>query len=613
MALISVQNLIVRYNDPPLLDQVSFQLHEEERVCLLGRNGAGKSTFLKIMSGQIPAPEGEISKKPGLRIAYMPQEVTFSLEGTVFDAVYGGFEGIDSNNDPEGDWKKHQQVEMVLSQLQLDGQTQVATLSAGWKRRVSLARGLVRDPHILLLDEPTNHLDIEAIQWLEKFLVRFEGTILFVTHDRMFLQKIATRIVEIDRGSLYSWNCDYATYLQRKDEALEVEAKHQHALDKKVAQEEEWLRRSPKARRTRNEGRVRALKALREKKKQHRKQVGNVKMAVQQSETSGDMVIEVENIHFAYDHNPIVKGFSTTIMRGDKIGIIGPNGSGKTTLLKLLLKELEPTQGTVEHGTKLEIAYFDQLRDTLNEEKSVVDNVGMGTDQITFNGKKRHIIGYLNDFLFTPERAWAPVKILSGGERNRLLLAKLLTQAANVLVLDEPTNDLDMETLDLLENLMVEFNGTILLVSHDRMFLNNVVTSTFAIEGEGVVNEYVGGYDDWLRQRKQTEKEQPKTKEALKEKPKADTSQRLSYNEKRQLQQEHQELLNLPAKLEELELKQDEITQKMADPSFFKKSAEEIVKEQDKLAQVEEDIKNTYQRWEELEGKFAEINLDKIK
>ncbi len=610
MALISVRDVTVRYTDPPLLDRVSFQLEEGERVCLLGRNGAGKSTFLKMLAEELEMPEGEMSKKPGLRTAYLPQEVSHQLNGSAYDVITGGF-GETHPVDPEEEWKRHQQIDIVLSQMQLNGEAEVSQLSAGWKRRVLLARGLVRNPHVLLLDEPTNHLDIDAIQWLEKFLIRFDGTILFVTHDRMFLQKAASRIAEIDRGSLYSWDCDYQTYLQRKEEALEVEAQHNAAMDKKLAQEEEWLRRSPKARRTRNEGRVRALQSLREKRRRRREQVGQVKMGLQQSETTGDLVIEAKEIWFSYDDRCIVKDFSTTIMRGDKIGIIGPNGSGKTTLLKLLLNELEPGQGSVRHGTKLEIAYFDQLRYTLKEDESVVNNVGQMSDHITINGKKRHIIGYLNDFLFTPERARAPVKILSGGERNRVLLAKLLTQPANVLVLDEPTNDLDMETLDLLENMLVEFEGTILLVSHDRAFLNNVVTSTMVLEGDGKVLEYVGGYDDYLRQRKNQELEKP-SKPKPKPKPKPDQSNRLSYHEKRELRQQYQELQELPSRIERLEQEQEELTQKMAETEFYKQATESIIQEQERLANIEEELAKTYQLWEELEEKFAEMDLKKI-
>jgi ATP-binding cassette subfamily F protein uup len=617
MALITVRDLTIRYTDPPLLDQVSFLLHEGERVCLLGRNGTGKSTLMKLIANEFKPTDGEISRKPNIRIAYLPQEVPSDLHGNVFDIILSGHDSQhDSNQSQEEqeEWKQHQQVESVISQLKLDGDAEVSSLSAGWKRRVLLAKGLVRKPDVLLLDEPTNHLDIESIDWIERFLLRYQGTLLFVTHDRMFLRKLATRILEIDRGEIINWDCDYDTYLKRKEDNQEIEKKQNANFDKKLAEEEAWLRKGIKARRTRNEGRVRTLLKMREERKQRRSHLGNVQLQLQETIKSGDLVIEAENLAFSYSYNPIVNDLSVTIMRGDKVGVIGPNGSGKTTLLQLLLKNLEPENGTVRHGTKLEIAYFDQLRYQLDEEKSVFDNVSEGNDRIVFNGQTKHVIGYLQDFLFTPERSRALVKTLSGGERNRLLLAKLFTKPANLLVLDEPTNDLDAETLELLEDLLVNYSGTILLVSHDRAFLNNVVTSTLALEGNGEVNEYVGGYDDWIRQRKETQQEIKKTrvKEREQEKTNQDQPKRLSYNEKRKLQMEYQELQDLPKKIEQLETEQNEIHLTMADPAFFKKHVDEIVKTQDRLAEIEKDLQDTYQRWESLEEQFETIDLKMI-
>ncbi|MBN2327736.1 MAG: ATP-binding cassette domain-containing protein [Candidatus Omnitrophica bacterium] len=617
MALISVNDLSVSFTDPPLLDNISLQLEEGERVGLLGRNGAGKTTLMKLLAGGMTPNQGAISRKPDLRIAYLPQEAPPNLQGRVFDLVYSGFQEIHSKPDPaimEEEWRRRQQAEQVISQFKLDPDGDASTLSAGWKRRVLLAKGLVCKPHVLLLDEPTNHLDIESIEWLEKFLLRFAGTLLFVTHDRLFLQKIADRIIEIDRGALLSWNCDYQTYLQRKEEALEIEESQRMKFDKKLAQEEEWLRRSPKARRTRNEGRVRALLKRREEQRKRRSDPGRVRLLVQQAERSGDLVIDAQNLCFSFDRNEIVKDFSVTIMRGDKVGVIGPNGVGKTTLLKILLNELEPNSGRVKHGTKLEIAYFDQLREQLNEDESIIQNVGGGSDHVAVNGQSRHIVGYLKDFLFSPERARSPIKILSGGERSRVLMAKLFTQPANVLVFDEPTNDLDAETLELLENLLVEYSGTILLVSHDRAFLNNVATSTLAMEGDGRVNEYVGGYDDWLRQRKEDAREikEERIRKRRQSVAGADQPKRLSYNEKRQLQQKHEELQNLPDKIEDLENEQRNLHEKMMAPDFFKQNPDRIVEAQDRLAQIEDELKNAYQRWDDLDSLFQDLDLKQI-
>jgi ABC transport system ATP-binding/permease protein len=617
MAVISARGITVRFTDPPLLDLVNFQLEEKDRVCLLGRNGAGKTTFMKILAQQYAPNSGEIAFKPGVRVAYLPQEVPQDLHGSVFSIVETGFHTDDLKQhalETNEEWQRHQMVSRVISQLDLNPEQEFSLLSAGWKRRVFLARGLVRNPHVLLLDEPTNHLDIESIDWLEKYLLRFEGAILFVTHDRIFLQKLATRIAEVDRGKIVTWDCDYQTYLQKKEEALEIEASQNHNMDKKIAQEEEWLSRSPKARRTRNEGRVRALKSLREQQRQRRSHAGNVRLLMQEAETSGDLVIEAKNLQYAYEGLPLVSDFSVTVMRGDKVGVIGPNGSGKTTLLKILLNELTPQAGSVRHGTKLEVAYFDQLREQLDEEESVFDNIGKGSDRIPINGVSRHVISYLHNFLFTPERARSPVKILSGGERNRLLLAKLFTKPANVLVLDEPTNDLDAETLELLENLLVEYKGTVLLVSHDRAFLNHVVTSTIAMDGKGRVEEFVGGYDDWLWQRKQEKNEikQKRIENAKNENAAVEQPRRLSYNEKRKLQQEYKELTDLPATIEALESEQAILHENMADPNFFKIGADKVTQAKIRLDQIAQELHQAYNRWEELEHLFADIDLKQI-
>ena len=617
MAHISVNNLTVKLTDPPLLENVSLQLEEDERVCLLGRNGTGKSTLMMMLAGAMAPDADVISRKPGLRVAYLPQEVPQNLTGRVFDIINSGHSENESqfaSDDSEEEWKQHQQTERMVSMLNLDANAEVSLLSAGWKRRVLLAKGLVCNPHVLLLDEPTNHLDIASIDWLEKFLLRFDRTLLFVTHDRMFLRKLATRIIEIDRGSLFNWSCNYEAYLQRKENILETEEMQRGKFDKKLAQEEEWLSRSPKARRTRNEGRVRTLLKMREERRERRNDPGSVRLLIQQAERSGKLVIDAENVSFSYGDHPIVQDFSVTIVRGDKVGLIGPNGAGKTTLLKILLKELEVQTGTIRHGTNLEIAYFDQLREQLNEEETVVDNVGGGADRIVIDGKPRHIYGYLSDFLFDSERARSPVKILSGGERNRVLLAKLFTNPANVLVLDEPTNDLDAETLELLENLLVEYSGTVLLVSHDREFLNNVVTTTLALEGDGDVNEYVGGYDDWMRQRRQTQVETKEKRIQERKEQKTRTAQpnRLSYNQKRSLQTQHKELQQLPREIERLETEQAELHRQMADPAFFKQDRQQITQAQDRLTQVDRNIRKVYERWEALEVIFEEVDMNQV-
>ena len=511
------------------------------------------------------------------------------------DELHARLDRIQHALEIDGGWSTRQEVEAVITRMALQPDADVATLSAGMKRRVLLAKALVRNPDILLLDEPTNHLDIDAIAWLEEFLLRYTGTFLFVTHDREFLRRLATRIIELDRGRLTSWSCSYETYLKRKEAALDAETQQHAEFDKKLAKEEVWIRTGIKARRTRNEGRVRSLEKLRDIRRARRDQLGEARMEIQEAEASGRMVIEAKNIVFSYGRHPIVSDLSTFIMRGDRIGLIGPNGSGKTTLLRLLLGELQPQAGTIRHGTNLEVNYFDQLHAQLDNDLSVRDNVSGGAESVLINGKKKHIIGYLEDFLFTPEQAAEPVARLSGGERNRLLLARLFTKPSNVLVMDEPTNDLDLETLELLESLLDEYPGTLLLVSHDREFLNNVVTSTLVLEGEGKVKEYAGGYDDWLRQRQPPPPDaEPVAAEAKPSRTPKQRPRRLTYQEQRKLEA-------LPEQIVILETKLNELHRTMADPAFYRREPAEIVKAKTQLQSLEKEIAEAYQRWEELE------------
>ncbi|MHC4307119.1 MAG: ATP-binding cassette domain-containing protein [Planctomycetota bacterium] len=600
MALLSLQKISIRFGGPLLLDKIDLQLERGERVCLIGRNGEGKSTLLKLINGELVPDSGDIARQKGLCTAYLSQEIPRELNGTVFEIVHDGLENVDRSHARLGvghDWEERHRVDKVISLMQLDANAEFKVLSSGLKRRVLFAKGLVCKPEILLLDEPTNHLDIASIDWLEEFLLRYEGTIFFVTHDRVFMKNIARRIIELDRGNLVDWECDYETFLSRKQALLDAEEKQWSVFDKKLAKEEIWLRQGIKARRTRNEGRVRGLEKMRTIRRERRTLNGTVRMQAQESERSGMKVIKVENLEFGYDNTPVIRGFSTTIMRGDKVGIIGPNGAGKSTLLRLLLGELTPQEGIVQHGTHLQIAYFDQLREQLQEDKSVFYNVGDGNDFITLNGKQQHVIGYLQKFLFSPERARTNVRVLSGGERNRLLLARLFTRPANVIVMDEPTNDLDVETLELLEELLLDYKGSLLLVSHDREFLNNVVTSTIVFEGEGKVNEYVGGYDDWLRQRKQVEtnkkKRAPLKTDRLDEN--TERPRRLNYKEQR-------ELAALPRKIEELEEEQNQLYQTVSDPMFYKKGNDEAVVIRTRLSTLHSELDNAYQRWETLEA-----------
>ncbi|MDP2653367.1 MAG: ATP-binding cassette domain-containing protein [Candidatus Omnitrophota bacterium] len=627
MALISLQDISIAFGGPLIFDKLSLQLEPGERVALLGRNGAGKTTLMRVIAGHFGADEGQIVRQQGLEVTHLPQEIPADVQGNLFDIVASGLgkrgevlkeyhhishrlhtehtpelmrrlDRVQAELDRTESWDINNQVESVLSHMKLDPEADFEKLSGGQKRRALLARALVIEPDILLLDEPTNHLDIDSINWLEEFLKKYSGTLLFVTHDRMFMRHLATRIVELDRGRIFSWDCDYDTFLQRKQMALENEDVQRAEFEKKLAQEEVWIRQGVKARRVRNEGRVKALERMREVKKAQRQAVGKVNMQAQEAERSGHSVIKAANLGYWYDDKCLFKNFSTNVMRGDKIGLIGPNGSGKTTLLRLLLGKMEPLQGKVRLGTNLEIAYYDQLREQLDEEKTVAENICGNSDTLMINGKPRHIIGYMQDFLFSPDRVRTPVKVLSGGERNRLLLARLFTKPSNVLVMDEPTNDLDVETLELLEELLSEYPGTILLVSHDRAFLNNVVTSTIVLEGDGEVNEYPGGYDDWLSQRKPKAKEANPRPDINKEeeapRPAKPRPRKLSYKEE-------QELAALPAQIEKLEAEQDELYQQMTDPAFFKKPPAEITQAKARLEQIEDELLKTFTRWEFLE------------
>ncbi len=603
MALLSLQDVSLGFGGPLLLDGVNLQIERGEWVGLLGRNGMGKSTLLKLVSGELSPESGSVARQQNLSVAYLPQEVPQGLSGRVSAIVEGGLEAEMAGTSPEEHWQHQLQVEQVIARMQLDAAAQFDVLSAGLKRRVLLARGLVRNPDLLLLDEPTNHLDIESIDWLEDFLKRWGGTLLFVTHDRVFLQKLSTRIVELDRGRLFDWNCDYVKFLQRKEAMLSAESEQNVLFDKKLAQEEQWIRQGIEARRTRNEGRVRALKRLREVRLERREQPGKVRMQIQADRRSGKLVIEVENISYSFGDRPIVRDFSTTIQRGDKIGIIGPNGSGKTTLLRILMGEIASGKGEVRHGTNLEVAYFDQLRAQLDETKSVFDNVGQGRDVITINGKSRNLVGYLEDFLFTRERVHAPISALSGGERNRLLLARLFAAPANLLVMDEPTNDLDIDTLEILEDLLLEYDGTLLLVSHDRAFLNNLVTSTLVLDGAGNVVEFVGGYDDWQRQSQLGNMDKPEEKpRKLTDTPATvEAARKPGYKEQRAREAQKRELAELPQRIEALECEQHQLSGAMADPAFYQRDSAEIARDANRHKELEDELARAYQRWEELE------------
>jgi ABC transport system ATP-binding/permease protein len=596
MALISLRDVSVSFGGPPVLEHLTLHIEAGERVCLLGRNGEGKSTLMRLISGELSPDSGDVLRQQGLHIGHLPQEVPPDLQGTVIDIVSRATANT-ASSEADGLWQTRQDAESALTQLQLDANADFAELSGGLKRRVLLARALASHPDLLVLDEPTNHLDIDSINWLETHLLRRTGSLLFVTHDRMLLRKLATRIIELDRGQLADWACDYDTFLKRKQALLDAEAQQWEQFDKKLAQEEAWIRQGIRARRTRNEGRVRALMHMRAQRQNRREQPGAARMQAQEAERPGKLVIEAQNISFSYDDQPLIKNFSTTILRGDKIGILGPNGIGKTTLLRLLLHDLTPQEGRVRLGVRLEVAYFDQLRALIDDAKTVQENVAGGSDTIVLNDNSRHILSYLQDFLFTPDRARSPAGMLSGGERNRLLLARLFTQPSNVLVLDEPTNDLDAETLELLEELLLDYAGTLLLVSHDRAFLNNVVTSTLAFEGNGRVREYVGGYDDWLRQRQPppaAKPVKPAAAKAVKPQPPPERPRRLNYKERRELEA-------LPERIETLEAEQEQLYEMLSDPKLYRQEGEEIAQVKAKLAEITQELEDTYNRWEQLE------------
>jgi len=617
MSLFQAKNLHHSFGDQPILDRASLRIDAGERVCLVGRNGSGKSTLLKIVAGKIRADDGEVIHSRELRIAELRQEVPETMPGSVYDCIAQGIgkladiftqwhhAAVESASDPKAlnrlqtmqdqieandAWNLESRISSTISRLDLPPDIPFDQLSGGMKRRVLLGQALVAEPDLLLLDEPTNHLDIDSILWLENLLLGYNGALLFITHDRRFLQALATRIIDLDRGQLTSWPGDYQKFLLSRAAQLETEERHNALFDKKLAQEEIWIRQGIKARRTRNEGRVRALENLREERAQRRDQPGTVKMASQQAENSGKIVIEVDGLGFAWPERKIVEDFSCKILRGDKIGILGANGCGKSTLIQLLLGKLEPQQGWVKTGTKLEIAYFDQHRETLDLNKSVRDNLADSSDQVSINGRSRHVVGYLKDFLFSEKSIHMPVKALSGGERNRLLLARLFTRSFNFLVMDEPTNDLDIETLELLEEMLIEYSGTLILVSHDRDFIDNTVTSTLVFETPGVVSAYVGGYQDWLHQRMQNK--------TLSNRPAAKKTRPSNSGNN----SEQKELLALPGKIEKLELKIAAIHQQFNEPGFYQQEAEPVRQLQQKQDALESELQTLYQRWEILEG-----------
>ena len=652
MPFLSLRNVSLAYGQPPLLEEVSFELDKGERACLIGRNGTGKSTLLRILAGEAHPDSGEVWMRDGTTVARLTQEVPEGLAGRVFDLVASGLgelgdlvreyhdlshrlEGggagetgpedagdllerlaqVQHQLEAAGGWEIEQRTERTLSRLGLEPEADFASLSGGLQRRVLLARALVREPDLLLLDEPTNHLDIQAIDWLEGFLPEFAGALLFVTHDRLFLRRVATRILELDRGRLTDWPGDYDNYLRRREERLHAEAVANARFDRKLSEEEVWIRQGIKARRTRNEGRVRALKALREERHHRRELQGTARLRLGEAERSGKLVVEAEGVSYGWGGAPVVRDLNTLILRGDKVGIMGPNGVGKSTLLKLLLGELEPEVGRIRRGTNLQVAYFDQQRAQLDEDKTVLDNVAGGSEKVTIAGQSRHVLSYLKDFLFTPDRARQPVRALSGGERNRLLLARLFTQPANLLIMDEPTNDLDTETLELLEELLLNFEGTLLLVSHDRALLDAVVTSTLVFEGDGRLTEYVGGYEDWLRQQppvvpkpanKPTKTPKPNLagvgKEAISPLSGQATGQvapkrdKLGFNERRELEA-------LPARIEVLEMEIDSLQTRMGEASFYQQSGAAMAQTRERLAALEVELAAAYERWEILEAR----------
>ncbi|MDS1908087.1 ABC transporter ATP-binding protein [Vibrio parahaemolyticus] len=634
MALLTIHNAQLAFGDHPLLDRAEFALQENERVCLVGRNGAGKSTLMKVLAGEILLDDGKIQVTQDVVVSRLEQDPPRNQEGTVYEYVSGGLAEIGEQlkiyhdlldlvaQDPSekninrlakiqeqldhsNAWRFDDRVKNVLSALKLSPDTLLRDLSGGWQRKAALARALVCDPDVLLLDEPTNHLDVTTIEWLENFLKDFKGSIIFISHDRAFIKSMATRIVDLDRGQLSSFPGDYDNYLLEKEEMLRVEEMQNAEFDKKLAQEEVWIRQGIKARRTRNEGRVRALKKLREERRDRREVQGKVNLNIDDASRSGKIVFEAENVSFAYDGKQIVDNFSFNIMRGDRIALIGPNGCGKSTVLKLLLGQIEAQSGRLHCGTKLEVAYFDQYREILDPEKTVIDNLADGKQEVMVGGRQRHALSYLQDFLFAPKRARTPVKALSGGEKNRLLLARILLKPNNLLILDEPTNDLDIETLELLEEMLANYQGTLLLVSHDREFVDNTVTTSWIFEGDGVIEEFVGGYHDAKQQRDQalavrfsTEKPAKKEK-VVEETPKTtqpkNNSKKLSYKLQRELEA-------LPAKLEQLESDIETLQEQVNDPEFFAKPVEQTQPVLEQLAALEQELEIAFERWEELEA-----------
>jgi len=631
--LLSLKQVSLAFGHLPLLKDVNFQIEKGERVCLVGRNGTGKSTMFRVISGIYEPDEGEIWQQPNLRISYLEQEVPEDETSSIYDIVATGLGDLGQllseyhhalHNMDEQDpsslqviselqhkielcdgWNSDQKIETILSKLNLPQDKLLKDCSGGIRRRVMLARALVSDPEVLLLDEPTNHMDIAAIKWLEEFLISFKGALIFITHDRTFVRNLATRIIELDRGVLTTFPGSYEAYLAKKVELLEIEERAAAKFDKKLAQEEQWIRQGIKARRTRNQGRVRALQALRDKRRQRIDVTGKVSLELNRSEIAGKLVADIHHVNFSYGDHKIIKDFSTRILRGDRIGIIGPNGSGKSTLLKIILGELKPSSGKVVTGTKLDKAYFDQHRAILDPEKSVRDNLSDNSDYINVKGRSRHVIGYLRSFLFPPERVDSPVKALSGGERNRLLLARLFTQPANMLIMDEPTNDLDVDTLELLEDLLSEFDGTLLLVSHDRTFLDNIVTSTLVFEEDGMIGEYVGGYEDWLRQRRVSPAKAMNAEKSDKDKGKANklasAESEIQAKPKRKLSyKETQELAALPEKIEQFEEEKNQLESQAADPDFYQQDKQIISNAMQRLEDVAKELELAYERWEEL-------------
>jgi ATP-binding cassette subfamily F protein uup len=592
MPLLGLLDINLSFGGPRVLADVNLQVDAGERVCLVGRNGSGKSTLMKLITGAMKPDSGEVVRAPGAVFTQLTQEVPAGVTGTVREVIASGLRPAGEH---EEEWERDLAVDRLIERLQVNPEQQFPSLSGGLKRRALLGRALAGRPDLLLLDEPTNHLDLSSILWLEEFLLESRQSLLFVTHDRAFLRRLATRIIELDRGRLAGWACDYDTYLQRKQEVLEAEERQQAQFDKKLAQEEEWIRRGVRAQRSRAQARINELKRMRAERKARRERTGNVTLRLGEAERTGFKVVEAENVTFSWPGGPTVaKDFSTVVTRGDKIGLIGPNGSGKTTLIKLLLGQLQPQQGTIKPGTNLEIVYFDQHREQIDNDRTVADNIAGGNPTVTVDGRSRHVISYLQDFLFTPDRARTPARVLSGGERNRLLLARLFTKPANVLVMDEPTNDLDAETLELLEDLLVEFQGTLLLVSHDREFLDNVVTSTLVLEGGGRVGDYVGGYADWLKQRPSAG---PAPAPAAAPPAPKKKMRRLTAAEKR-------DLVELPGRIEAMEREQEQLAAGLADPELCRDS-KAVARSKDRLAELEKAHGAAFARWEELEASHS--------